>query len=197
MEVTPNQAFAKYLVEQRVAAPEVLNLMLLRSTRLQKVTRAGVKLNFYGKDIWFMDEDMLLNHQGEKVYVRYNPSDLGTVRIYDEQDRFMLTATQVTELSYFASKEDVAEAMKEQRHYENIVKAYKRDKGIKATKALELVMAQAVRNMENEEQLDPDIIRIMKSPDYEFNELCIQQAVGGDVLDWSIANARIKELKNE
>lgn len=195
--MTPNQAFAKYLVEQRVAAPDVLNLMMLRSTRLQKVTRAGVKLSFYGQDIWFINEDLIMDHQGEKVYVRFNPSDLETVRIYDENDRFMMTASQDKEVSYFASKEKVAEKMKEQRHYQNIVKAYKKDKGIKASKALDLVMGKAAENMQLDEKLSPDIIRLMQSPDFEFNELCVQQAVGGDVIDWSVANRRIKESLDE
>ena len=163
---------------------------------MQKVQRAGVKISFYGKDVWFLDPELMANHFGEKVYVRYNPSDLEHVRIYDENDRYLLTASQDKELSYFASKEEVAKKMKEQRHYQNIIAAYKKDKGIKATDALKLVMDRAAENMQIEEELNPDIIRIMKNPDYEFNELCIQQAVGGDVLDWSIANERIKKSRN-
>lgn len=195
--MTPNEVYKKYLVEQRVAPQEVLNLMLLRSTRLQKVQRAGVKLSFYDKDIWFKDPALMAEHFGEKVYVRYNPSDLETVRVYDEQDRYILTATQDKELSYFASKEDVARKMKEQREYEKIVKAYKKNKDVKATDALDLIMEVAADNMKTEEHLSPDIIRIMKSPDAEFNELCIQQAVGGDVLDWAAANERIKKSRND
>ncbi len=194
--MTPNEAYAKYLVEQRIASTEVLNLMMLRSTRLQKVTRAGVKLNFYGKDIFYLNEAMLMNFQGDQVYVRYDPQHLDTVRVYDDEDRFLFTAYQVKELSYFASKEEVAAAMKEQRHYENIVKAYKKEHGIKNhTKALDLMMEKASENMQLKEHLSPDIIRIMKSPDYEFNELCIQQAVGCDIVDWSVANRRIRESK--
>lgn len=195
--MTPNQVFARCLVEQRKASPEELNIMLLRSTRLQKITRAGVKLNFYGKDVFFIDEDMTMNHQNEKVYVRYNPSDLETVRIYDEQDRFLMTAVQDKSISYFASKEEIAEKMKEQRHYENIVKAYKKDKGIKATEVLDLMMEKAAKNMQTEEKLDPAIIRILRSPDAEFNQICIQHAVGGEVIDWSIANRNMRKYQEE
>lgn len=192
--MTPNQAFKKYMVEQRRASADVLNIMLMRSTRLQKVTRSGVKLDFYGQDIYFVDEDMIINHQGEKVFVRYNPSDLSSVRVYDDNDRYMLTAYQDKKLSYFASKEEIAEKMKEQRHYQTIVKSYMKDKGIKASKALDLIMEQARENLRVEEDLSPDIIRILRSPDLEFNEMYIrQQAVGADVIDWSVANKRIKE----
>lgn len=192
--MTPNQVFQKYLVEQRTASPEILNLMLLRSTKLQKVKRGSVHLSLYGQEILFRDTG-LINMHGNSVYVRYDPQHLETVRVYDEKDRYLLTAAQEESLSYFASKEDVAEKMKEQRHYENIVKAYKKNNGIKPhSKALDLVMEKASENMQEDEHLSPDIIRIMKSPDYEFNELCIQQAVGGDIIDWSVANRRFREL---
>ena len=192
--MTPNQVYKKYLVEQRMATTDVLNLMMLRSTRLQKVHRGQVKLTFYGKDIYFRCSE-LMNHIGEQVYVRYNPKELEKVRIYDSEDRFLFEADQVKELSYFASKDEIAVAMKEQRHYENIVKAYKKEHNIKGhTKALDLFMEEAERNLAMGEELDPDIIRIMRSPDAEFNELCIQQAVGYDN-DWSIANRNIRNFR--
>ena len=192
--MTPNEAFNKYLVEQRKATSEVLNIMLLRSSRLQKVTRAGVKLDFYGRDVFFTSEELILKYQGEQVFVRYNPSDLKEVRIYDSEDRYILTAVQDKKLSYFASKEDIAVKMKEQRHYKNIVSAYKKEKGIKASSALNLILSAANENLEVSENISPDFINIMRNPDTEFNELCIAQAVG-ESLDWSIANKKIKKFR--
>nr|DAT66202.1 MAG TPA: transposase [Caudoviricetes sp.] len=192
--MTPNEAFNKYLVEQRKATSEVLNIMLLRSSRLQKVTRAGVKLDFYGRDVFFTSEELILKYQGEQVFVRYNPSDLKEVRIYDSEDRYILTAVQDKKLSYFASKEDIAVKMKEQRHYKNIVSAYKKEKGIKASSALNLILSAANENLEQKESIIPDFINIMRNPDTEFNELCIAQAVG-ESLDWSIANKKIKKFR--
>ena len=202
--LTPNQAYKKYLVEVRKASKEELNVMLMRSTRLQKVTRAGVKLKFYDKEIFFLSEDLIINHQGEEVFVRYNPSDLETVRVYDKDDRYILTAKQVEGISYFASKEDVAARMKELRGYEKLVKAYKKSNNIKATAALDLIMEEADKRMEIEEELSPSIIKILRSPDYELNELMIERAVGSDYgnegyndIDWAIANKRIRESKKK
>lgn len=192
--MTPNQVYKKYLVEQRTATADVLNLMMLRSTRLQKVHRGQVKLTFYGKDIYFIAPE-LMDHVGEQVYVRYNPKDLKMVRIYDSEDRFLVEAEQVQELSYFASKDEVAVAMKELRHYEKYIKSFRKEHNIKShTPAMELLMEEAERNLAIGEELDPDIIRIMRSPDAEFNELCIQQAVGYDN-DWSIANRNIRNFR--
>ena len=201
--MTPNQVYAKNLVEVRKASKEELNVMLMRSTRLQKVTRAGVKLKFYDKEVFFLSEDLIINHQREDVFVRYNPSDLSEVRVYDKDDRYILTAKQVEGLSYFASKEDIAAAMKELRGYEKLVKSYKRVNKIKSSEALDLIMSEADKNMEIEDRLNPSIIKILRSPDYELNELMIQKAVGSEYgyedgyndIDWAIANKRIKESK--
>ncbi len=195
--MTPDQAFAKYLAEQRKAPAEELNLMLLRSTRMQKVRRDGVRLQFYGRDIWFVSDELVYSHLGEEVFVRYNPDDLSGVRIYDRNERFLMEASQDRQISYFASKEEVAQKMHEKRRLESVVKSYRKEKGIQATDALELVMGLAEENLrDNPEKLDPDIIRIIRSPEFAENMSLIQKAVGGDTIDWSIANQRIRASRN-
>lgn len=196
--MTPDAAFARYLVEQRKAPEEELNLMLLRSTRLQKVRRDGVKLRFYEKDLWFVSDSLVYDHLGEEVFVRYNPDDLSRVRIYDREERFLMEAPQDTQIGYFASKEEVAAKMHEKRRLENVVKSYKKQKGIQATDALELVMGLAEQNLrDGREELDPDIIRVIRSPEFGENMELIQQAVGGDTIDWSIANQRLRSFQNQ
>lgn len=76
--------------EQRVAAAEDLNLMLMRSTRTQKVARNGVYITIAGEKLFYWNADTW-RHFGEEVYVRYDPAELDTVRVYDKQDRYMMT----------------------------------------------------------------------------------------------------------
>ena len=93
--------------------------------------------------------------------------------------------------------------MKELRSYEKLVKSYKKVTKIKSSEALDLIMSEADKNMEIEERLNPSIIKLLRSPDYELNELMIQKAVGSEYgyeesyndIDWAIANKRIKESK--
>lgn len=196
--MTPDQAYARYLVEQKKAPEEELNLMLLRSTRLQKVRRDGVRIRFYEKDLWFVSDELVYRHIGEEVFVRYNPDDLSQVRIYDREERFLMAAPQDGRISYFASKEEVGAKMHEKRRLESVVKAYKKEKGIQATDALELVMGLAEQNLfNNQDELDPDMIQIIRSPEFGENMELIQKAVGGDTIDWSIANRRLRESLNQ
>lgn len=81
----------EYIREQRKAPADDLNLMLMRSTRSQVVSRNGVYITVCGEKLYYWDEHTW-PLQGKEVYVRYNPSALYTVRIYDaETDRYLMT----------------------------------------------------------------------------------------------------------
>ena len=78
-------------VGMRTATDEDLNLMLARSTRMQKIKRNGVKILLHGEELWYMDPTSTFKMIGQSVYVRYDPADLRYVRLYDEQDRCLCT----------------------------------------------------------------------------------------------------------
>lgn len=75
----------------RQAKPEELNLMLMRSSRAQKIKRNGVYIEMFGEKIWYMDIKQTVENLQKKVYVRYDPADLRTARLYDEDDRYLFT----------------------------------------------------------------------------------------------------------
>lgn len=90
--------------------------------------------------------------------------NLQEVRVYDEQDRFLCTAAQVASLSYFAKKEEVAAAMKEQRKYERTVKEWKEQNVKQAQNELELLMWEAEQNQEEGgEQPNAKIIELKQA----------------------------------
>ncbi len=89
---TPNQVYADNLYRKRTATAEELNLLMLKSERLQKVQRNGVKVKIGGKDLWYYNEELKIHYFGESVYVRYDPDDLSQVRVYDKQERLLCTA---------------------------------------------------------------------------------------------------------
>ena len=74
----------------RKASESDLNLMLMRSTRKQQIKRNGVQITFRGEQLWYMHPEQTIMNLKHEVYVRYDPADLRTVRIYDaETERFM------------------------------------------------------------------------------------------------------------
>lgn len=189
---TRDEVYAACLYEQRVATPDELNLMMMRTGRMQTVNR-GVRIKFYGQELRFYSDDLIMGHDREKVYVRYNPDDLAEVRVYDEQDRFLCTAQQVRTLSYFANKDEVAEAMREHRTLEKAVKGYKKQKGIEADDALELILREAEGRMAAGERLDPKIITPIRAIDDETDT--VARAAGAEPIDWSAALERLERVK--
>lgn len=197
----PDQVFSDCLIEQRVALDEELNLMMLRNSRMQKVKRNGVMLKFYDKELWFRTDELCLHHFGESVYLRYDPEDLNSVRVYNEEDRFIGEAALETPLSYFASTEEIQAHMQETRKLEKTVKAYKKQKGIETEDALVLKMNQAMENLEQEYELNPKVVELRRFVDNVLAEQeadVLSQAVGEDtVIDWSRANERLEKMKEE
>ncbi len=187
-----DEVYAACLYEQRIATPDELNLMMMRTGRMQTVNR-GVRIKFYGQELRFYSDDLIMGHDREKVYVRYNPDDLAEVRVYDEQDRFLCTAQQVRTLSYFASKDEVAETMREQRTLEKAVKGYKKQKAIEADDALELILREAEERMAAGERIDPKIITPIRAINDEADIMA--RAAGAEPIDWSAALERLERVK--
>lgn len=77
------QVYNENLHTKRVASAEDLNLMLMRSSRAQKVTRRGVHLDIAGQRIDYWNDELVFNYLGQQVYYRYDPDDLSEVRVYD------------------------------------------------------------------------------------------------------------------
>ena len=191
---TKDEVYAACLYEQRTATADELNLMMMRTSRMQTVNR-GVKINFYGMDIRYYSDELIMQHDHEKVYVRYNPDELSEIRVYDGEDRFLCTAQQQNPLSYFASKDEVAEAMRQGRTLEKAVRAYKKQKNIEADDALELVLREAEANMQ-EEKLNPRIITPIRAID--DNKDTLARAVGyAEPIDWSQALERMEKAKQK
>ena len=184
---TRNQVYEENLYELRTAAQEELNLMMMRSSRMVKFRRDGLTLRLYGTEITYWSEELWRSHLEEKVYYRYNPDDLSEIRVYDERDRFLGTAQQVPAVSYFATKEEVAARMSEQRRLERTIKAYKKDQQLKGEDALALVLAEAERNLEMPELLNPKVITPIRKIDAVDQNESLAMAAGAEPIDWTNA----------
>lgn len=195
---TPDQVYAECLMERTVATTEQLNLMMLRNTRMQKVTRDGVYITLCGQKVPFNSGELNFYHINRKVYVRYDPDDLQEVRVYDEQDRFLCTAQQTEALGYFADKAELAEKIRENRKYMRAVQTWKDANVKKVMNELELLMWQAEQNLsEDTGRPDPKIIRI-RSADEE-PETYMKKASGedGGQIDYTVAVERLRKAREE
>lgn len=177
---TRMQVYREQLKEKRIASELDLNLMLMRSTRSQKVGRRGVHLTIAGEKIDYYNDELILNYFGKDMYCRYDPEDISTVRVYDLQDNYIMTVHVDNDavLAYGSSKDAVAKALRKVKSFEKLTK-----QELKATQitalgkktALELVLATAEENKLKSDEFSPKIISVHRA-DEEPAE--IKHAVG-------------------
>ncbi|MEE0858297.1 MAG: Mu transposase C-terminal domain-containing protein [Acutalibacteraceae bacterium] len=197
-----NEVYAKHLKEKRVASEEDLWLMMLRTTRPHKVSRRGVYITVAGQRLEYINDDLLLNWQGKKVYVRYDPENLASVRVYDLEDRFITTAkcADETVLEYGADKETVANAMREVRRQERIVRdsvKANRVVALGSKTALDIVLCEVENNKRKETPRNTAVLSIQRADEKTYNE--IDMAVGAEevIVDISRMIKNAEKRKDE
>lgn len=191
------QVYNEHLQRKRVASADELALMLMRSSRPQKVGRRGVHLDIAGQRIDYWTTEMLNVLEGKQVYYRYDPDDLSEVRLYDLQDRYLMTvpADNTAVLEYGVSKEDVKEAISITKH---MVRATKDElqrsilPAINKQTVLDLALRQAHINREAQiiPDADPKILDVQRAAD---NTEPLLKAVGADDLSRMVRNAEQRE----
>ena len=171
--------------------------MLMRSSRPQQVGRLGVYHEVSGERIYYGTEELRHNLQGQQVYYRYDPDDLSSVRIYDLQDRYLMTAyaNDTAVLRYGASKDEVKDAIRQIRQAERVEKEHQRLSTISAIgkdTARQLLIEQARRNREAQiiPDAEPKILDVQRAAD---NTEPLLKAVGADDLSRMVRNAEQRE----
>ena len=199
------QVYQEQLFEKRTTSAEELALMLMRSARPQKVGRRGVHLDINGTRIDYWNDDFLLNYLGQTVYFRYDPENLAEVRIYDLQDRYIMTVPTDNEaiLSYNATMEEVKAGVAKTRRFAKITKealASSTLPGIDSRTALELVLSKAEQNKQaraNNPLQQPNILTLQR-PAEEYAPL--PMAMGADIQAPDLArmtrNAMLRNQEN-
>ena len=114
--------YNEHLEHVRHVEPDVLNLMMLRTSKPKKVDREGVYLNIRGKKVWYNCPELHSLWQEKKVYLRYDPDDLSSVRVDREDGSFILTAPRCDlEAAYGATQEEIARQQQLKNKYKRVV----------------------------------------------------------------------------
>ena len=186
----------------RKAAEADLNLMLMRSTRTQKIKRNGVFIDIAGEKLWFTDPEVTYKHLGREVYVRYDPADLRSVRVYDSDDRYLWTWACADEMlvDYITdSKEEISDAMAIQLRTQRFIKAEAKaiTEGFSNSQKLDLYAAAALKASNGKEKFKivmPNNVIVIRADE---EQEALPMAAGEDVIiDLAKMNRNI-ERRNE
>lgn len=120
-----NEAVRSGDIEFRTTDESNLNLLLRRTTRVQKIKRNGVFIEWAGRKIWYKD-DTTVFHINEEVYVRFDPVNLSEVKVYaKETDKLLYTypCAEYLNLPFVgAEQEDIQTFMRSQAQTRKAVK---------------------------------------------------------------------------
>ncbi|MGL5438814.1 MAG: Mu transposase C-terminal domain-containing protein [Filifactoraceae bacterium] len=151
----------------RRATEDDLDLLLMRSSKLVKVGRRGLTLSIYGEKYDYYNEELLSLYQGKDVYYRYDPMDLSSIRVYDNEDRFIMQVDcdNETVLSYGVSKDDIKTAKRIIRSYERKdIDVVKKVRAMDMPTAKELVLRQVAENKANPaKSSEPKVIELVRA----------------------------------
>lgn len=171
------EVYNEYLKTKRVADENDLNLMLMRSSRKYKVGRRGVHNTIAGEQIDYWNDEFVDKYRGQEVYFRWDPDDLSYVRVYDLEDRYLMTVPADNEavLEYGSSQEDVKVAMgKTGSLGKKVRQQLKEIKNLHGRKtALEIALRKAHANKNIKIVTEKPVIQLHRA-----NEQPLRMAVG-------------------
>lgn len=196
---TPNQVYEETLFKKKTATQDQLNLMLLRSERLQKVSENGVKLKLGGRELWYCNEELKINYSGWKVYVKYDPDDLSSVRVYDEKEALLCEVERLPEGGYDLDKntEAVKTVNRIRRQHKQSVIAYMDDQRaiVQAPAAHEAMVMVAEDNMAADSS-GKAVAKVLEP--IQWQEQLLQTATGDvGVINWDKMTKNARRNKDD
>jgi hypothetical protein len=190
------QVYEENLDERRVTGEEELNLMLMRSSRPQTINKRGVWLRIGDEQFEFFNEATQNYLFGAKVYYRYDPEDLSSVRIYDAESDRLLTVAPMDEAmrqKYGADREEIETAMRKKAGFKKGMMQMLKNSTLpdgERIEAVELVMTLARENEEAAARRPGKQVKTIVGERVTVSAL-FDQAVGADMelLDVMLRNA--------
>ena len=192
--IIKRQVYEDNLVTKRVADECDLNLMLMRSSRKYKVGQRGVHLTIAGEQIDYWSNEFVDTYIGKEVYFRWDPDDLSYIRVYDLNDRYLMTVPADNEavIGYGASQDDIKTAVrKTHSHGKDVRRELKELKKLYGGRtALEIVLESAHMNRDIQIVAGNPVIELHRSDEKEPLDIAVGAESGNLVsFDRMIQNA--------
>lgn len=139
-----------------------LDMLLKRVSRPQKIGRNGVFVRIAGEKVWYYGKETIL-HIGEQVYVRYDPANPLSVRVYDmETDKYLWTWEIANELMipYLTdNKDDIANAERVINENKRVIKQFAKGitEAVDPDKQIDILALMVKKGLEGKEQFKPEL----------------------------------------
>lgn len=146
----------------RMADEANLDMLLKRVSRPQKIGRNGVFVRIAGEKVWYYGKETIL-HIGEQVYVRYDPANPLSVRVYDmETDKYLWTWELANELMipYLTeNNDDIANAERVINENKRVIKQFAKGilEAVDPDKQIDILALMVKKGVEGKKKFKPDL----------------------------------------
>lgn len=173
-----------------------LNLLLMRNTRYQKVRENGLYITISGEKLWYNCGEDNWKYQGQEMYVRYDPTDLEYVHVYNKDDKYIADWHIDTSVfvDYLTSNgNDIADRQRLIGRQIRAIKACGKElTGDMQIDALALAVMEAHRKIGDVVFSAPDQIEELKAPELT----AAAKAAGAEEIDMALmARNAIKRIR--
>ena len=173
-----------------------LNLLLMRNTRYQKVRENGLYITISGEKLWYNCGADNWKYQGQEMYVRYDPTDLEYVHVYDKEDKYIADWHIDTSVfvDYITSNgNDIADRQRLIGRQVRAIRACGKElTGDMQIDALALAVMEAHRKIGDVAFSAPDQIEELKAPELT----AAAKAAGAEEIDMALmARNAIKRIR--
>lgn len=169
--LSPNEAMARWCpVLRRMADPGALDLLLKIHHKPVNVGRNGVRIMIAGKAIRYGQYEQALGRfkgTGKKVHVSYDPNDIRTVLIYDEQWQFICEASMNSTGGRHndpISQADASTLHRRKAAHNRRVNEMRKNRDLEYITDEELMAREAEKRRPTEPTADPVNLKIVRTP---------------------------------
>ncbi len=171
--ISPDYAMAHWCERRlKLADPSSLNLFMQHWHKPVQMTRNGLRLTLSGQSLYYgaMDEALgayktLKGKDRPWLRVTYDPFDLSTVRVYNEQFEWVCDARMNDKGGGRVSQDDVKDLIKRKRDYRKALKTVESSRELEYLSAAEvLTLSSEQRDPEPPTPTDPHPMQIVRTP---------------------------------
>lgn len=160
---SPNHWYENLEFAKRTMPEEVLYFAFMRTAGPLKIGKEGIGFN---KELYMNTKNQ--NYIEKKVFIRYNPTELGRVFVYDMDLNFLFIAPRREKYGFELTDEDYERANREKKLARNaMLNGYKPNPGVRSTEAIGKRLEDYADSIEQTEVSEPKIVEVIRNEKME------------------------------
>ena len=160
---SPDYWYENLEFEQITMPKESLYFTLMRTSRPLKIGKEGIRFN---KELYMSAENDDYVHK--EVFVRYNPTELEDIQVYDMDENFLFTAKRREKYGFELADEDYEKANREKKLARSaMLNGYEPNPKVRSTENIGRCLEDYANSIEQIEVSEPKVVKPIRNEKIE------------------------------